>query len=87
VATSGRTHRGAHVTDARTGRPPRGLASVTVLAADLTTAAVDATAAFALGSDGPRWLEQRGRSGLVVLADGSLRVLGDPTLVLGDAVR
>ena len=30
VATSGPAHRGAHILDARTGRPPTGVASVTV---------------------------------------------------------
>ena len=51
VATSGLTHRGAHIVDARTGEVPRGPASVTVVAHDLVTADVDATAAFALGAE------------------------------------
>jgi FAD:protein FMN transferase len=76
VATSGAAHRGAHVTDARTGRAPRHLASVTVVADDLTTADVDATAAWALDADGPAWLRGRGRDGLVVHADGRREVLG-----------
>lgn len=72
VATSGLAHRGPHLVDARTGRTPRALASVTVLADDLTTADIDATAAFALGHDGLDWLRARpGRHGLVVRADGS----------------
>jgi FAD:protein FMN transferase len=71
VATSGLAHRGGHVTDARTGRVPTALASVTVVAPDLVTADVDATAAFALGAEGPAWLGTRpGRAGLVVHADG-----------------
>ena len=49
VATSGHAHRGHHVVDARTGRPPEDIASVTVVAADLVTADVDATAAYAMG--------------------------------------
>ena len=53
VATSGLTHRGAHIVDARTGEVPRGPASVTVVARDLVTADVDATAAFALGAEAP----------------------------------
>jgi thiamine biosynthesis lipoprotein len=72
VATSGTAHRGAHLVDARTGRAPTGVASVTVVAASLTWADIDATAAYALGQGAARWLEGRpGRSGLVVWADGS----------------
>jgi FAD:protein FMN transferase len=72
VATSGTAHRGDHLVDARTGRAPTGVASVTVVAASLTWADIDATAAYAHGPDAARWLEARpGRSGLVVWADGS----------------
>ena len=71
VATSGTAHRGAHVRDARTGRAPVGLRSVTVVAATLTWADLDATSAFALGPDALAWLRTRpGRTGLVVAADG-----------------
>jgi FAD:protein FMN transferase len=72
VATSGAAHRGQHLVDARTGRPPAGVASVTVIAGSLTDADIDATAAYAQGTDAARWLEARpGRSGLVVWADGT----------------
>ncbi|WP_395656291.1 FAD:protein FMN transferase [Nocardioides sp.] len=72
VATSGAAHRGAHVVDARSGRPPEGVASVTVVADDLTWADIDATAAYAMGRGALDWLRTRpGRSGLVVWADGS----------------
>jgi thiamine biosynthesis lipoprotein len=72
VATSGTAHRGQHLVDARTGRAPEGVASVTVVARSLTDADIDATAAYALGRDAARWLETRpGRSGLVVWADGT----------------
>ena len=72
VATSGTSHRGAHLVDARTGRPPEGVASVTVVAGSLTWADIDATAAYAQGVEAARWLETRpGRSGLVVWADGT----------------
>jgi thiamine biosynthesis lipoprotein len=53
VATSGHAHRGHHVVDARTGRPPGDVASVTVVFADLTWADLDATAAYALGAGAP----------------------------------
>ena len=55
VATSGTYERGAHITDPRTGRPPSGLLSVTVVGPDLGTADAYATAAFAMGADGPAW--------------------------------
>ncbi|WP_188941545.1 FAD:protein FMN transferase [Nakamurella endophytica] len=72
VATSGTAHRGAHLVDARTGRPPTGVRSVTVLAPRLTDADIDATAAYALGADAAEWLATRpGRTALVVRADGS----------------
>lgn len=73
VATSGTVHRGTHIVDARTGLPPAGPASVTVVGTDLTWVDIDATAAFALGSDAVSWLRTRpGRSGLVVWEDGSV---------------
>jgi thiamine biosynthesis lipoprotein len=57
VATSGRYERGDHVLDPRTGRPALGLASVTVVGADLAVADAYATAAVALGpAEGMRWL-------------------------------
>jgi thiamine biosynthesis lipoprotein len=71
VATSGAAHRGAHIVDARTGRPPEGVASVTVIAPSLTDADIDATAGFALGHDALAWLQTRPyRTGLVVRPDG-----------------
>ncbi|WP_375426134.1 FAD:protein FMN transferase [uncultured Friedmanniella sp.] len=72
VATSGTSRRGGHLVDARTGRAPTGVASVTVLAPSLTWADIDATAAYAHGLDAARWLGTRtGRRGLVVWADGT----------------
>jgi thiamine biosynthesis lipoprotein len=71
VATSAATHRGSHIRHGRTGRVPRTVASVTVIAADLTSADIDATAAFAQDGDALAWLHTRaGRRGLVVWADG-----------------
>lgn len=72
VATSGTAHRGAHLVDARTGAPPSGVASVTVVAESLTWADIDATAAYAHGERAAEWLRSRpGRKGLVVWSDGS----------------
>ena len=77
VATSGTVHRGAHLIDARTGRPATGVASVTVVADSLTWADIDATAAFVQGPDAARWLATRpGRVGLVVWDDGSTTTVG-----------
>ncbi|GAB3928859.1 FAD:protein FMN transferase [Microlunatus endophyticus] len=71
VATSGASRRGEHIVDARTGRPPTGIASVTVIADSLTRADVDATAAYALGCDAVDWLaRQSGLLALVVEPDG-----------------
>ncbi|MCW0213394.1 MAG: FAD:protein FMN transferase [Pseudonocardia sp.] len=75
VATSGTARRGAHITDARTGRAPTGIASVTVIDASLTHADIDATAAFARGPDAARWLDARGRTALLVRTDGSTLLL------------
>jgi thiamine biosynthesis lipoprotein len=76
VATSGTSHRGQHLLDARTGQAPTGIASVTVVTGSLTCADIDATAAYAQGRDAARWLESRpGRSGLVVWADGTTTVV------------
>jgi thiamine biosynthesis lipoprotein len=78
IATSGHAHRGRHVVDARTGRCPSAVASVTVLAEDLTWADLDATAAYALGPEALTWLRSRpGRRGLVVWDDGRSAVFGE----------
>jgi thiamine biosynthesis lipoprotein len=72
VATSATTHRGDHLTDARTSAAPTGIASVTVIAGSLTWADIDATAAYAQGKDAARWLSTRpGRTALVIWSDGS----------------
>jgi thiamine biosynthesis lipoprotein len=79
VATSGATHRGDHVVHGRTGEPPRGIASVTVVAHDLACADIEATAAYAMGRDALAWLRTRpGRSGLVVWADGTAETFAAP---------
>lgn len=57
VATSATYERGEHILDGRTGRPARGLLSVTILAPDLTTADCVATAAFAMGRPGAAWAD------------------------------
>jgi thiamine biosynthesis lipoprotein len=80
LATSAMTHRGAHIVDARTGREPEGISSVTVVKASLTWADIDATCAFAHGRDALAWLSTRsGASGVVIWSDGTAEVFATPT--------
>jgi thiamine biosynthesis lipoprotein len=73
VATSGGTHRGAHVIDPYTGAPARGLRSVTVLGPSLTWADVYATAAVARGPSAVGWLAGiEAYEALLVTDDGTL---------------
>jgi FAD:protein FMN transferase len=71
VATSGAYERGRHIVDPHSGRPPAGVLSVTVVAPDLGTADAYATAAFAMGLDGPAWTATLpGCDALTILTDG-----------------
>jgi thiamine biosynthesis lipoprotein len=83
IATSGAYERGEHVLDPRTGRPPSGVLSVTVVGPDLGLADAYSTAAFALGEAGPAWtLGLDGYEAMTITADE--RVLctpGFPALV------
>jgi len=56
VATSGVAERGGHVFDPHSAAPASELASVTVVAGDLTRADTYATAALAMGTAAPAWL-------------------------------
>ena len=70
VATSGTYERGEHIVDPHTGRPPRGVRSVTVCGPDLGTADVYSTAAFAMGDQGPSWtMSLPGYTALTILAN------------------
>jgi thiamine biosynthesis lipoprotein len=70
VATSGAYARGDHVIDPHTRRPPEGVLSVTITGPVLATADAYATAAFAMGADGPAWTARlRGYEAMTVLAD------------------
>ena len=53
VATSGAYERGEHVVDPHTRRAAAGVLSVTITGPELATADAYATAAFAMGEDGP----------------------------------
>jgi thiamine biosynthesis lipoprotein len=73
VATSGTYERGDHVIDPRTGRPAKGLRSVTVVGPDLALADAYATAALAMGEAGLQWLAKLATDGYdsaVVTDDG-----------------
>ena len=77
VATSATYERGEHILDPRTGRPPAGVLSVTVTGPDLAVADAYATAAFAMGADGPAWTAGLdGYAAMTVLEGG--RVLCTP---------
>jgi thiamine biosynthesis lipoprotein len=72
IATSGEYARGRHIFDPHTGLPPSGLLSVSIVGPDLATADAFATAAFAMGDDGPTWtatLPALGYEALSVTAD------------------
>ncbi|HEX4518587.1 MAG TPA: FAD:protein FMN transferase [Gaiellaceae bacterium] len=72
LATSGTYARGQHIVDPHTGLPPAGLLSVTIAGPDLGTADAYATAAFAMGEQGPGWTSMlRPYEALCILADGS----------------
>jgi FAD:protein FMN transferase len=60
VATSGEYARGQHVLDPHTRRAPDGVLSVTIIGPDLATADAYATAAFAMGREGPAWTARLG---------------------------
>ena len=79
VATSGLYERGAHVTDPRTGEAPTGWRSITVLAPDLVTADAIATAALAMGSNGPSWAASRFACHVAAI-DGDGRLWTSPGL-------
>jgi thiamine biosynthesis lipoprotein len=81
IATSGAYERGSHIVDGRTGRVASGLASVSVIAADLTTADVLATTVFAMGEDGIGWATERYDCGVLAVTDSGTLIDG------GDARR
>lgn len=70
VATSGAYERGDHIADPRTGAPPAGLRSVTVVGPGLAFTDAYATAVFVMGLDGLGWLAaQPGYAAYVITDD------------------
>jgi thiamine biosynthesis lipoprotein len=78
VATSGCYERGDHIFDARSGRPPRGLLSMTVVGPSLTLADAYATIGFAMGGAGVAWVAaQPGYAPYAITCEGRVRY-GNP---------
>lgn len=70
IATSGAYERGEHIIDPHSGDASHGVLSVTVVGQDLATADAYATAAFAMGSDGPAWTARLfGYEAMTILED------------------
>jgi thiamine biosynthesis lipoprotein len=80
VATSGCYERGAHIVDPRTGRPPTGVQSVTIVGPELASADAYATAAFAMGAAGPAWTARLAGHGALTITDDD-RTLATPGFV------
>jgi len=81
LATSGAYARGEHVLDPHTGKPPAGVASVTIVGVELATADAYATAAYAMGLGAPAWtVTIAPYEALTILSDGSgLATAGFPS--------
>ena len=77
VATSGSYERGPHVIDPHSARPPSGVLSVTVMGPELGQADAYATAAFAMGEQGPDWTASLHDHEAMTILDGD-RVLSTP---------
>ncbi len=70
IATSGAYERGQHILDPYTGQPPTGVLSVTIVGPDLGAADAFATAAYAMGLEGPQWTAGLiGYQAMTILAD------------------
>ena len=60
-----------------TGRSPAGVLSVTIIGPDLATADAYATAAFAMGREGPAWTARlRGYDAMTILEDDTVMYTG-----------
>jgi thiamine biosynthesis lipoprotein len=73
VATSGLYERGDHIIDPVHGGTPRDVLSVTVTGPDLALAVAYASAAFAMGTNGPSWTATLpGYEAMTIVADGTV---------------
>ena len=78
VATSGLYERGSHVRDPRTGRVPGAYSSITVVGPTLGLADAWATAALALGPDGPALVAAQDGLGVLALDPHGVATWSDP---------
>lgn len=86
VATSATYERGHHIWDNRIGQGVATLASVTVIADDLTTADVLATAVFVLGAEGVQWAADTYDCSVLALDQtGALHTAGNLRSLLASA--
>jgi thiamine biosynthesis lipoprotein len=70
IATSGAYARGHHIIDPLSQTTPEGVLSVTITGPDLGLADAYATAAYAMGTDGPQWTAGlHGYEALTILAN------------------
>jgi thiamine biosynthesis lipoprotein len=67
IATSGNYERGSHIINPKTGKPARELLSLTVEGPDIVKADILATAAYAMGKKGLKFIDER-QPGYEVLA-------------------
>ncbi len=77
VATSGLYERGGHVRDPRTGHVPDAYASVTVIGPTLGPADAWATAALALGSEGPARVAAQAGLGVLAISHAGVATWSD----------
>lgn len=86
IATSGTYARGEHIVDPYHERPPQSILSVTIVGPDLGTADAYATAAFAMGDDGPAWTTGlAGYEAMTILANETVQYTPGFPLALEEA--
>lgn len=94
VATSGNYERGQHIINPKTGQPAQELLSITVTGPDIIKADVFATAAFAMGKKGMRYIDgvrdyevfALANDGQIMLSDGMAEMLEGDLAITGKIV-
>ena len=74
AATSGTYERGSHIWQPSAGRPADEMLSLTVVGPSLTYADAYATAAFAMGQEGPAWVARQPGYGAFAVTCGDMAV-------------
>lgn len=77
VATSGLYERGPHIRDPRSAAVPQAFASITVVGPRLAIADAFATAAFAMGAEGPAWVARHEDHGVLALDASGIATRSD----------